>query len=177
MKKISQLLFVGTLLLAFSSCGDSDQQAENEGGNESSTETSTEASNNQSESTAAETGNETPADDYHISLNINGEEVSTGPTTGKVMIADDYICTVGSWKMKILSDGEYSAEKLKGNEYHAHMFSDEFASMNCKCQINELTGTGEKSTVGERIKADGTITCDDGAVEGTFKVQLFEPQL
>ena len=75
--------------------------------------------------------------------------------------------------MKILTD-EFDPRKMIGNEYPAQIISDDFSSNNCQCVVRQLTGTGVTNSVGERLKADGQITCDDGKYEGEFRVQLIQ---
>ncbi|GAB5418857.1 MAG: hypothetical protein Crog4KO_01620 [Crocinitomicaceae bacterium] len=112
--------------------------------------------------------------DYHITLNKGGEEMATGMSKGKAMISDNWICTVGDWKMRILVD-EFNPEGMVGKEYNAHVISQDFNSNDCQCQMENITGTGIKNSTGERVKMEGSISCDGGETTGTFAVQLIQP--
>lgn len=171
MKSFSKLLIFGGICFALQACGGEEQSAADENVETNDTEAvsdSDESVNDEPEAVAPE-----PADDYHITLNKAGEEITTGPSKGKAMISDAFICTVGDWKMRILTD-EFDPSKMVGNEYHAHIISGDFNSSNCKCQMNKMTGTGDYGYAGEYVKMEGDITCDDAESSGTFAVQLID---
>ena len=77
--------------------------------------------------------------------------------------------------MRVLTD-EYSPEKMVGNIYNAHIISKDYNSNACTCQFMNVEGTGEMGYAGERVKVEGEVTCDEGAVGGTFVVQMIEPK-
>lgn len=169
-----KLLILGIICFSFQSCSGEGEESTTDNETEATTDSETTSDNSTTdEATETETSEQEPQDDYHITLNKGGEEITTGPSAGKALISDAFICTVGDWKMRILTD-EFDPQKMVGNEYHAHIISKEYNSMNCKCQMKNLTGTGITNSVGERVKMEGDITCDDGEATGSFTVQLIQ---
>lgn len=173
MKKTTLIVALVSFCFILQSCGADEKETPNTSGTDSRDQVMKDADSDQE--MPKETSNK-PAEkaDYHITLNKGGEDVSTGMSNGKAMISDNWICTVGDWKMRILVD-EFNPEGMVGNEYHAHIISQDFNSTNCKCQMENMTGTGITNSTGERVKMEGSISCDDGESTGTFAVQLIQP--
>ncbi len=115
-----------------------------------------------------------PAKDYHITLDKGSQHFESGLGTSDAVIADDFICTVNEWKMRILTD-QFNPHLMVGNVYDAQISSVDFSSKKCQCEITSVMGTGIKDEVGEHVKVEGTVTCDDGEVKGAFRVKLINP--
>ncbi len=115
-----------------------------------------------------------PAQDYHITLNKGADRYESGLGAGDVTISDVFLCSVNDWKMRIITE-QFDPHQMVGQTYKAHIISDDYNSTKCQCEINSVMGTGIKNEVGERVKAEGSITCDDGKVKGAFRVQLLSP--
>ncbi len=178
MKTTIQLLAAVTLFFAIQSCGGDDASGEDT--NDSDNTTNSEVSQDQSNDNDPKennTDNASSKEDksYHISLDSDIGELGTGMTTGKVTISDAIICTVGEWKMRVLTD-EFNPNKMVGNIYNAHIISSDYNSMNCSCQMMNVEETGKAASVGEYVKIEGEVTCDEGAVTGTFVVQMIDQE-
>ncbi|XOV68026.1 MAG: hypothetical protein ACFHU9_02410 [Fluviicola sp.] len=183
--KIIYLVVAGLFLsLTLQSCGgedasgeDTDNDAantESNAGSSENTDSTNENDENESNSNAESDSKENL--DYHISLDSDNGEMATGMVSGKALISDQaIICTVGDWKLRVLTD-EYSPKKMVGNMYPAHIFSKKYDSQKCTCQFMNVEGTGVDGAAGERVKMEGEITCDEGAVYGTFIVPMIEPK-
>lgn len=177
MTSFFKLLILGSICFSIQACGgDPDSTDADVIENDSSTKKKT---NYQKEDISGDdivqdTKPDPEGSDYFITLKSGDDsEVSSGVGKGNVRISDIFLCSVEDWKMKILTD-EFDPRKMIGNEYPAQIISDDFNSNNCQCVVRELTGTGVTNSVGERLKADGKITCDDGKYTGEFRVQLIQ---
>lgn len=179
MKTTIQLLAAIAICCSVQSCG-SDDASEEETTN-AETPTNSEDNPSQSNDNAGNESNpeanSTKDEDlsYFIMLDTDAGELNTGMTTGKINISDDMICTVGDWRMRILTD-EFRPNNMVGEYYNAHIISDEYNSNNCSCQMMSVDDTGEKASVGEYVRMEGEITCDEGAVTGTFTVKMIDQE-
>lgn len=121
-----------------------------------------------------ETETPKPATDYHITLNKGKQHFESGLGGGEVVMADDFICTVNDWKMRVLTE-QFDPHQMVGNMYDTQITSNDFSSRKCECEITSVMGTGIKNEIGEYVKAEGTITCDDDKVKGSFRIKLISP--
>ncbi len=176
MKLVLKLFTLALVFGMMQSCGGDAQDESGSPNADSNDQVMSDADSDQNTPQASSNDTNKPEDkaDYHITLNKGGEEMATGMSKGKAMISDNWICTVGDWKMRILVD-EFNPEGMVGKEYHAHVISQDFNSNDCQCQMENITPTGIKNSTGERVKMEGSISCDGGETTGTFAVQLIQP--
>ncbi len=179
MKTTIQILSALVLSFGIYSCGGDDASGDDaaDSGSETNSEVNQDADNENvgDESNNDSASNKKEDQSYHISLDSDDGEMGTGMTTGKILISDNMICTVGDWKMRILTD-EFRPNNMVGNIYNAQIISDDYNSNDCTCQMMNVEATGEKASVGEYVKMEGEVTCDEGTVAGTFVVQMIDQE-